>query len=61
MSATGAAGEAVARTSKPPPKVLMLLKALVNDPVVVAPTTRVKTTSMNIASVTPVRKRLRSG
>ena len=61
MSGTGAAGEAVAWTSKPPPKVLMLLKALLNDPVVIAPTTRVNTTSMNIARVTPVRNRLFSG
>ena len=32
-----------------------------NEPEIVPPTTSVKTTSMNIASVTPVRKRLRSG
>ncbi len=39
----------------------MLLKPLTNEPVVIAPVTSVKTTSVNIASVTPVRKRLASG
>ena len=61
MFTIGCAGDVVARMSKPPPKTVMSLKAFVNAPDVVAPTTSVKTTSVNIASVTPVRKRLRSG
>ena len=61
MCTIGCAGEVVARTSKPPPKASRSLNAFVNAPEVVAPTTSVKTTSVNIASVTPVRKRLRSG
>src|SRR5205823_1718889 len=61
MSPIGAEADVEARTSKPPPKALTSLKAWTNDPVVVAPTTSVKTTSVNIASVTPVRQRLRSG
>ena len=61
MFTIGSAGEDVARMSKPPPKTSRSLKAFVNAPEVVAPTTSVKTTSVNIASVTPVRKRLRSG
>ena len=61
MSTIGAAGEVVARMSKPPPNAFRLFAAPTNDPVVVAPTTSVNTTSVNIARVTPVRKRLRSG
>ena len=61
MSGTGLAGATLARMSKPPPNVARLLTPLTNDLVVVAPTTSVNTTSVNIASVTPVRKRLRSG
>ena len=61
MWAIGAAGEDVARTSKPPPNVLTSLNPLTNEPVVIAPTTSVKTTSVNMARVTPVRNRLRSG
>jgi hypothetical protein len=50
-----------ARTSKPPPKRSGSSIARRNAPDVVAPTTMVNTTSVNIASVTPVRKRTRSG
>jgi hypothetical protein len=57
----GLAADELARTSKPPPKVFRSSKAFTNEPVVIAPTTSVKTTSVNMASVTPVRKRLRSG
>ena len=60
-SPTGLAGAVVARMSNPPPNVSVSLAPLTNDPVMTAPVTRVKTTSVNIASVTPVRNRLASG
>src|SRR3954454_5782019 len=61
MLLTGLAGAVVARVSKPPPHVSMLLNASTTEPVVMAPVTRVKTTSVNMASVTPVRNLLRKG
>ncbi len=39
----------------------MSFRPFTNDVVVVAPVTSVKTTSVNIARVTPVRNRFRSG
>ena len=61
MSRIGLVGAVVARMSNPPPNVSMLLKPLRKEPVVIAPVTSVKTTSVNMASVTPVRNRLASG
>ena len=61
MSVIGLDGDVVARMSKPPPKSSMSFTPFTNEPVVIAPMTSVKTTSVNIASVTPVRNRLRSG
>ncbi len=56
-----AVGATVARMSNPPPYVPMSFRPFTNDVVVVAPVTSVKTTSVNIARVTPVRNRFRSG
>src|SRR3954453_22317734 len=61
MFAIGVAGETVAVTSNPPENVSKFFAAGTNDCEVVASTTSVKTTSVNIARVTPVRNRLRSG
>ena len=61
MSAIGAVGDTVALMSNPPPYVPMSFRPFTNDVVVVAPVTSVKTTSVNIARVTPVRNRFRSG
>jgi hypothetical protein len=47
--------------SNPPPNACTLSIAWRKELVVIAPTTMVKTTNVNIASVTPVRKTLRSG
>ena len=61
MSAIGLAGDAIARTSKPPPNATVSFPALVKAFDVVAPTTSVNTTSVNMARIVPVRKRSRSG
>ena len=61
MSGIAARAPVPARMSNPPPKVSTSFRAAWNDPVEVEPVTSVKTTSVNIASVVPVRKRLRSG
>ncbi len=61
MSVIGLAGDVIARTSKPPPKVSALFDAAMNELGVVIPTTSVNTTNVNIASVMPVRSRFRSG
>ena len=60
-SRTGVDGAATARTSKPPPNVSVSSQAFMNETETIVPTTSVKTTSVNIASVTPVRNRFRSG
>ncbi len=57
----GATAEVLARTWKPPPNSSLFSKALMNEPDEAVPVTSVKTTSVNIASVVPVRKRLASG
>ena len=57
----GFVGAAWARTSNPPPNCSGLFIAWTNEPEITAPTTIVNTTRVNIASVTPVRKRFLSG
>ena len=47
--------------SKPPPNAFASENAWMNEPDVAVPVTIVKTTSVNIASVVPVRNRLASG
>ena len=61
MSSIAATAPVPARIWKPPPKASSLPNAAWNEPVDVAPVTSVKTTSVNMARVVPVRKRLRSG
>ena len=61
MSSTAPIGAVSARMSKPPPNVRSSSNARMNDPEIVEPLTSVKTTRVNIAMVTPVRKRVRSG
>jgi hypothetical protein len=60
-SSIGLIAAELARTSNPPPNISSLSNARTKEPEIVPPTTSVKTTSMNIASVMPVRKRFRSG
>ena len=61
MSSIAATAPVPARIWKPPPNASTLPSAAWNEPVDVDPVTSVKTTRVNIASVVPVRKRLRSG
>jgi hypothetical protein len=60
-SSIGAPADVPARTWKPPPNSSTLLSALSNEPGAAVPVTSVKTTSVNIASVAPVRNRARKG
>ena len=61
MSVIGAVADVPARTWKPPPNSSMFPNAFWNEPDEAVPVTSVKTTSVNIASVAPVRKRALSG
>ena len=61
MFSIGAVAEVPARTWKPPPNWSAFANAFWNEPDDAVPVTSVKTTSVNIASVAPVRKRARSG
>lgn len=60
-SPIGRTGAATARTSKPPPKRSTSSSERMKEPEIVPPVTRVKITSVNMASIIEVRSRLRSG
>ena len=61
MSVMGVVPPVLARTLNPPPKVSSCRMAFMNEPFEATPVTSVKTTSVNMARVVPVRKRLASG
>jgi hypothetical protein len=61
MSAIGVEPLVLARTWKPPPNVSSVPTAFMKERFETIPVTSVKTTSVNMASVAPVRKRLASG
>ena len=61
MFSIGAVAEVPARTWKPPPNWSASPSAFWKEPDDAVPVTSVKTTSVNIASVAPVRNRARSG